>query len=56
MFRFYITNLFVGTIMGTNNQEEAEGLAWSEEYFIVDTSTGEELSYSGERSLIKQFS
>jgi len=52
-FRYYITNTFDGCIEGTNNTERAEELAACEEYFIVDTETGEWLT-TGERTQIKE--
>ena len=52
-FRYYITNTFDGCIEGTNDTERAEELAACEEYFIVDTETGEWLT-TGERMAIKE--
>ncbi|MGK2829205.1 hypothetical protein ACSI5F_03750 [Ralstonia pseudosolanacearum] len=42
-FRFYITNPFEGCVQGTNDEMRARELSACEEFFIVDTETGEEL-------------
>lgn len=52
-FRYYITNTFDGCIEGTNDTERAEELSACEEFFIVDTDTGEWVR-SGERVQIKE--
>lgn len=54
IFRYYITDSFNGRIEGTNDTESAEELAECEEYFIVDTDTGEWLCAGGERVQIKK--
>lgn len=46
-FRYYITNTFNGTIEGTNSSTAANVLAAAEDYFVVDTETGEWLSTEG---------
>lgn len=40
-FRYYITDTFNGCIKGTDNTKEAENFALCEEYFVVDTESGE---------------
>lgn len=40
-FRYYITSTFDGCIYGTNDDALAEGLAESEDNFVVDTLTGD---------------
>ena len=36
-FRYYITDLFEGTVVGTNNKELAEQSSHCEEYYVIDT-------------------
>lgn len=52
-FRYYITDLFKGTVEGTDNSALADNLARSEDYFIVDTETGEWLQTSGYRMEVR---
>lgn len=49
MFRFYITDLNQGAVLGTDSLQDAERLAGSEDHFVVDTSTGEWLTSAGGR-------
>lgn len=46
-FRFYITNMHSGSIQGTDKKSHAEDLAQSEDYFVVDTKTGEWVTTEG---------
>lgn len=48
-FRYYITDLMRGCIVGTNETKEAESVALCEDYFVVDTETGEQLAIIGGR-------
>ena len=52
-FKYYITDLFEGAIVGTDSDEDAESMAASEEHFVVDTSTGEWLTSDGTRQKIE---
>ena len=49
MFRYYITDLFEGQIVGTDSDEDAESYAQSEDFFVVDSTTGEWLQPEGVR-------
>jgi hypothetical protein len=40
-FLFYITDLYMGEILGTNSLSVAEDCACSEDMFVVDTLNGE---------------
>lgn len=48
-FRYYITDLFEGAVTGTDNTEHAEAFACSEDWFVVDSETGEWLQPEGVR-------
>lgn len=48
-FRYYITNLHVGAIEGSNSLDVAENFANSEDYFVVDSETGQWLQSDGGR-------
>jgi hypothetical protein len=50
-FRYYVTNLFEGRIEGTNDAENAENFAQSEDFFVVDTETGEWLTSDGRKQV-----
>lgn len=39
-FRYYITDLIQGTILGTDYVEKAKNYALSEDYFVVDSENG----------------
>ena len=39
-FRYYITDLHQGNVVGTNSEEMAKSLATSEDYFVVDSVEG----------------
>lgn len=51
-FRFYITDLFAGAVVGTDDKEEAENISASEDHFVVDSETGEWVTSSG-RTAVK---
>lgn len=40
-FRYYITDVHQSNILGTDNRDVAADLAQSEDFFVVDTETGE---------------
>lgn len=46
-FRYYITDLHSGSIVGTNDTEIATKLSGSEDFFVVDTETGEWITPNG---------
>jgi hypothetical protein len=46
-FRYYITDLYDGSIKGSNNQTTAEDFATCEDYFVVNTETNEWLRPQG---------
>ena len=46
-FRFYIADLFNGHVVGTNDEAKAADYASSEDYFVVDSQTGEWLTPEG---------
>lgn len=39
MFKFVITNLFSGSVQGTNDEEKASELSYSQDFFVVNTIT-----------------
>lgn len=47
-FRYYITDLHQGLIVGTDDPETAREFAASEDYFVVDTSNGTWLLADGD--------
>jgi len=53
-FRYYITDLHQGLIRGTNDEENACNFAGCEDYFVVDSDTGEWLTADGAREPIKE--
>jgi len=53
-FRFYITSLPAGEILGTDDPNVALPYAECEDYFIVDTATGEWLNPGNERNEVKE--
>lgn len=55
-FRYYITNMCAGCIQGTNSPEEAQNFANCEDFFVVDTETGEWLLSEGTRQAVKDIS
>ena len=46
-FRYYITDLHQGLIVGTDEPETARDYAASEDYFVVDTLNGTWLTSNG---------
>lgn len=46
-FRYYITDLYEGHVVGTDNGEKAANLATSEDYFVIDSEDGEWLTVNG---------
>lgn len=48
-FRFYITDLTQGSVLGTDSLEDANNYSLSEDHFVVDTGTGEWLPSDGSR-------
>ena len=46
-FRYYITSMFDGNITGTNDTSRAVDYAECEDFFVVDTETGEWLTPDG---------
>jgi hypothetical protein len=53
-FRFYITDLYDGCIKGTDDPETAAETAESEDFFVVDTETGELLLPGRESQSIEE--
>lgn len=43
-FRYYISDLENGNVAGTDSEQTARDFAQSEEYFVVDTKTGQWLT------------
>jgi len=41
IFRYYIVDTMNGTVMGSNDEEEAIALSESEDYFVIDGLRGE---------------
>ena len=46
-FRFYITDLFHGRVVGTDDEKNASDHAVCEDFFVVDTETGQWLTGEG---------
>lgn len=53
-FRFYITELFDGEIIGTNDPKIASDYAAADECFVVDTETNKWLISNGTDLEIKE--
>lgn len=53
-FRYYVTDLHNGSIRGTDDLDAAESFAESEDYFVVDTGTGEWIQPEGIRDPVKE--
>lgn len=47
MFRYYITDLHMGSIIGTNEEKIAKDFASSEDYFVVDVQENLWLAVNG---------
>lgn len=52
-FRFYISDPFDGAIKGTDNSTTAQEFAASDDFFVIDSETGESLLSNGKRTPIK---
>lgn len=52
-FRFYVTDTFDGAIYGTDDEEQASGLAESTDFFVVDAKANEWLLPGGNRQTVK---
>ena len=52
-FRYYITDLNEGHVVGTNSEELASNCALSEDYFVVDAEQGEWLQSDEFRSPVE---
>lgn len=50
-FRYYIADLHVGAVIGTNDKELAEAYALSEDSFVFDIQSGMWLSTCGEQEI-----
>ena len=46
-FKYYITDISNGEVLGTNQEDVAKALAKSEEFFVVNSETGVWLLYDG---------
>lgn len=46
-FRYYITDTMNGCVKGSNSTETAEDFAACEDYFVVDSETGEWVNTGG---------
>lgn len=54
IYRYYITDLYTGNILGTSSEEVATQFAASDDYFVVDTECGTLLLSDGESIIIKE--
>jgi hypothetical protein len=54
-FKFLITDLNEGNVSGTNDPDLAQDLSACEDYFVVDSTTGEWLLADGRRRIIQEF-
>ena len=54
-FRYYVTDLFDGTIKGVTNEEDAMNYAECEDFFVVDVELGQQLLPEGERCDVEPF-
>jgi hypothetical protein len=53
-FRFYITDLGMGSVHGTDDEKIAENYATSEDFFVVDTNDGTWIMADLKREEIKE--
>lgn len=53
-FRFYITDISEGNVVGTNDKAVAYEIAQSEDYYVVDTETGDWIMADGEATAIEE--
>lgn len=54
-FRYYITDIGMGEITGTNDGETAQSLAESDVFFVVDTHTNKWVALGGEQHTITEY-
>lgn len=47
-FRYYIADLFEGTVWGTNDENKAKGYAQCADYYVIDTEASVWIPESGE--------
>jgi len=50
-YRYYITDLFAGAIVGTNDKDVADSYALSEDNFVVDAQSGTWMNPYGEQPI-----
>ncbi len=50
-FRYYITDLHAGAIVGTNDKDVADSCALSEDHFVVDAQSGIWMTPYGEQEI-----
>ncbi len=55
MFKYYVISHYDGAVRGVNDDEDAANLASCEDYFVVDSSTGEWLLTDGTRQEVVGF-
>lgn len=55
MFKYYVTDLYSGSIKGTNSDEDAQNIAECEDFFVVDSTTGEMLIPGCQRIDVEEF-
>ena len=55
-FKYYVLDTMDGQVFCTNSDEEASAFSNSEDYFVVDTSTGEWLQINEKRVPIEGIS
>ena len=51
-FRFVITDLFSGTIKGTNNAKKAYAYAQCDEWFVYDTQNFVQVFYDADNAFV----
>ena len=54
-FRFYITDLNNGQVSGTNDPDLAADVSLSEDFFVVDSETGEWINANGSHVEVQEF-
>jgi hypothetical protein len=50
-YRYYITDLFAGAIVGTNDKDVADSYALSEDNFVVNAQSGTWMNPYGEQTI-----
>lgn len=53
-FRYYLCDAYDGSVKGTDNEELAKSYAESEDFFVVDTETGDWLQFDGSRVSVEE--